>query len=243
MNLIRNAVDAILPPKCSVCSKLAVQKEQTAIDLPDGMALCFDCLSDIVPNPIDKRWMLCLSEPYSDDPIPSLPLYMPFGYEGFFSRAVPAMKFQSKKEIAVFMGMILGELMVKDRIEGDLIVPIPLSDKRLHERGFNQAEVIASSVSDKTGIPCAGDVLIRTKETLRQTGLSDNLSRGANVDKAFTVNSDWEISGNRIILLDDVATTGNTLHSAAEALHRSGAGKVLCCAVCGNRYSSNAEVF
>ena len=243
MNIFRKAVDTILPPKCSVCSKLAASSEEIGISLPEGMNLCFDCLSDIVPNPVDKRWMLCLSEPYSEDPYPSLALYMPFNYEGFFSRAVPVMKFQSRREIASFMGNILGELMKSDGITGDLIVPVALSRARLLERGFNQAGAIAESVSFVMGIPAAEDVLIRTRETLRQTEIVDKMNRGANVDRAFAVNDEWDIKGNKIILIDDVATTGNTLHSAAQALYEAGAASVLCCAVCGNRYSSNAEVF
>lgn len=243
MNILRRAVDTILPPKCSVCSKLAAPSEDIGISLPEGMHLCFECLSDIVPNASDKRFMLCLSEPYSGDPIPSLTLYMPFNYEGFFSRAVPVMKFQSRREIAGFMGNILGELMRSDGVSGDLIVPVALSEQRLRERGFNQAEEIASAVSSVTGIPMAGGVLERTRETLRQTEIVDKMSRGANVDRAFAVREDRDIRGNVIILIDDVATTGNTLHSAAEAIIKAGAARVICCAVCGNRYSSNAEVF
>ena len=104
MSIIRRAMDVMLPQRCTVCSSLAVPREEVITKLPQGMALCFDCMSDLAPMPEDKRWMLCLSEPYSGDPIPSLTLYMPFKYDGFFSRAVPAMKFQGKSQIAEFMG-------------------------------------------------------------------------------------------------------------------------------------------
>ena len=243
MSIIRRAMNVILPQKCTVCSSLAVPREEVITKLPDGMALCFDCMSDLAPMPEDKRWMLCLSEPYSGDPIPSLTLYMPFKYNGFFSRAVPAMKFQGKSQVAEFMGMLLGNMLKEDKVVADLIVSVPLSEERLKERGYNQAEIIAQAASEVVGIPAAHDVLERVKDTERQTSVDDKAGRGSNVDRAFRVREGWDITDVRILLIDDVATTGHTLHSVAETLYAAGARNVLCCAVCGNRYSTNDEVF
>ena len=76
---------------------------------------------------------------------------------------------------------------------------------------------------------------------MRQTQITDNAMRSSNVEGAFKVKDDFVTDGLTILLIDDVATTGNTLHEAASALYESGAGRVLCAAFAGNRAVLNAE--
>ena len=93
------------------------------------------------------------------------------------------------------------------------------------------------------GIPSAEDCLIRTRDTGRQSEIHDSNKRAGNVRGAFKVNDGWDVTGLRIIVVDDVATTGATLHEAAMALYKAGASKVLCVALAGNRTVKNAEPF
>lgn len=241
MGILKKAADLILPRNCCVCGRFPDADGRIPYDVPEDFHICFDCLSGLIPQPPDRRFFLCLSEPYESDPHPDLPLYMPFPYKGFFEKAVPSMKFHSHPELAQFAGILLGGLMKKDNIGADLIVPVPLAPSRLKERGYNQAGLIASEASKICGIPYAGDVLVRVRETERQTEIEDNTLRSMNVHGAFKVDPSFDVEGLDVLVLDDVATTGNTLHEAACALYEAGASKVLCCAVCGNRAVLNAE--
>ena len=243
MTLIRDAIDTILPHNCLVCGKFPDADGRIPYAVPEGFHICFDCLSKVVPQTPDQRFFTCLSEPYKGDPYPQLPLYMPFPYKGFFETAVPRMKFHSCPELAEFSGALLGSLMVKDGIAADLMVPIPLSSGRLKERGYNQAELISKGASLVCNIPSVSGVLTRIKDTERQTEITDNAQRSLNVHGAFKTSKDYDIARLRVILIDDVATTGNTLHEAACALYEAGAAQVLCCALCGNRAVLNKESY
>lgn len=106
----------------------------------------------------------------------------------------------------------------------DLVVPIPLYKRRFLERSFNQAEVFAKIISQHTGWPMSTS-LIRTKNTLPQAQLSDD-ERVANVKDAFQVKEPNNFKNKKILLVDDVLTTGSTLKQAAKALRAAGAREV-----------------
>ena len=246
----KRAAELILPFKCAVCGGVADTDDRfgnyetlyrAIYGMESELHICGKCLSMTNTVDEDNRWFLCLSNPVENDPCPGLALYMPFPYKGFFEKAVPSMKFHSHPELAQFAGILLGGLMKKDNIGADLIVPVPLAPSRLKERGYNQAGLIASEASKICGIPYAGDVLVRVRETERQTEIEDNTLRSMNVHGAFKVDPSFDVEGLDVLVLDDVATTGNTLHEAACALYEAGASKVLCCAVSGNRAVLNAE--
>jgi ComF family protein len=105
-----------------------------------------------------------------------------------------------------------------------LVVPIPIHSARRRERGYNQAELIARGVADALGLPMV-DVLRRTRYTGTQTALSEQ-QRLVNLTNAFVVHRPAMIRNTRILLVDDVLTTGATLNTAAEALLMAGARRV-----------------
>lgn len=248
----KGAVDLILPFKCTICGDVADTNErfgtysqlyESLYGTVNELHLCGKCLSKLSINEEDSRWFLCLSDPIENDPCPGLVLFMPFTYKGIVERVIPRIKFGKDIELARLFGGILGTCFRNEKIKADLIVPIPLSEARLVERGFNQAEEIAYPVARMNDIPLAKDCLIRTKNTKRQSEIRDVNIRAKNVSGAFSVNDSWDVSGLRVIVVDDVATTGATLHEAAKALYRAGASKVLCVAFAGNRKTKNGEPF
>ena len=248
----KGAVDLILPFKCPVCGDVSDSESRfenyeklyrSIYGSASGLHICGKCLSRLIVNDEDYRWFLCLSDPVENDPCPGLPLFMPFTYKGFVERAVPKIKFSKKLELARLFGIILGSCFLEEEIRADLIVPIPLSEERMEERGFNQASEIAFPLSKINGIPFAEDCLVRTRDTKRQAEITDKSKRANNVKGAFEVSDKWDVAGLTVVVVDDVATTGATLHEAAKVLYKAGAAKVLCVAFAGNRAVKNAEPF
>jgi ComF family protein len=114
-----------------------------------------------------------------------------------------------------------------DRLSGqqlDVIVPVPLHPARQRERGFNQAGLLAEMVSTETSIPCR-PLLKRIRYTTTQTAL-DRSERMENLHNAFRLRKNADVRGLRVLLIDDVLTTGSTLSECARVLKRAGATSV-----------------
>jgi len=123
-------------------------------------------------------------------------------------------------------GLLLSEAVpLLPRENWDFIVPVPLHPLKLREREFNQAERLAAHLSRAANIPLDGKSLRRVTPTATQTRLT-RAQRAANMKNAFTVPPDTRLTGMRIILVDDVFTTGATTSACARALHRAGAANV-----------------
>ncbi len=111
---------------------------------------------------------------------------------------------------------------------GFLLVPIPLHKKKMRERGFNQAELIAEMLYTKLPdkFSYCGNALIRTRDTQSQTAQKSHTERNKNMKDAFVVQNDYGIKGKIIFLVDDVSTSGATLREASRALKNAGARSV-----------------
>jgi len=114
----------------------------------------------------------------------------------------------------------------KPNFSGFVIIPVPLHKKRLKWRGFNQAEKIGEKLSEALHIPLLNDILERIEETLPQMELSKT-ERGTNIKNCFAIKNGEEINNKRIILLDDVFTTGATMNECAKVLKDAGAKKII----------------
>lgn len=124
---------------------------------------------------------------------------------------------------ALFVAKAAREL---NSTEWNSIVPVPLHAVRLREREFNQAEELAKALGNLTGIPVNAHWLSRVQNTRTQTTLGRD-ERRANVNKAFKINHLEEIKGSRIVVVDDILTTGSTTHACAKALRHGGASRVV----------------
>jgi ComF family protein len=109
--------------------------------------------------------------------------------------------------------------------EWDFIVPVPLHPLKQREREFNQSDLLASRLSEATGIPCRPKLLRRILPTLTQTVLSRQ-KRALNMKGAFAAAGGIDLSGKRVIILDDIFTTGATTNACAGALRQAGASDV-----------------
>jgi len=145
-------------------------------------------------------------------------------YEGTLRRAIHLLKYDRMTPLARPLGERLA-LAAQDFSAFDAIVPAPLHWGRRWDRGFNQAELLAREVSRRTRIP-VDRRLLRTRSTPPQAGLSA-AERRRNVQGAFQAAGDKAaIRGKKLIVVDDVMTTGATLEACARALKRAGAAQV-----------------
>lgn len=141
---------------------------------------------------------------------------------------IHAFKYQGKKSLGKLLGERLA-LIVKSEPymqNADLIVPVPLHSVRKRERGYNQSEILAKKVSEETKIKFI-DLLVRRKNTKTQTTLSPE-ERKKNVEDAFYIKEDLInlVKGKKIIVVDDVMTSGATLEACANPLLKHGAEEV-----------------
>jgi ComF family protein len=200
-------------PPCALCG---------ARDTP-GALLCNGCHADLPWTDPDGR----PAPPHDcrapgDRPSPIQAQVAALDYRFPVDAMVRRLKFDGELWLAPVLGGLLLERCA-GAARPDCLLPIPLSDRRLHERGFNQSSGIARVLSGGTGIPSRPRLLRRVRDTLPQSGLP-LAGRADNLRGAFVV--DQPVDGLHIALVDDVTTTGATGAEAARSLLRQGAARV-----------------
>ena len=224
----RAALGLLYPPTCIAC--------QAATG--EAHALCSACWSGIrfIERPFCER----LGTPFAVDL--GQPLLSPaaiadppvFGraravaeYDGTASLLVHRLKYNDRLELARALGPMMARAGAELLREADVIVPVPLHRWRLWRRRFNQAMALARAVSVESSVPCDPFLLARVKRTRRQVGLT-KAQRQENLQGAFRVPADAKarLQGRRVLLIDDVLTTGSTANAASRALLRGGAASV-----------------
>lgn len=158
-------------------------------------------------------------------------VYAPFRYGGEIRTLIHAFKFQACDEAIPTLADGMAKSLAERKF--DWIVPVPIHKKRLMVRGVNQTRLLADALSVRTGIPVS-EPLIRTKY-VRPQSRTAWAERRKNVNNVFFCRD--EVSGQRILLIDDVRTTGSTAAACARELKKSGASKVSLC-VCAIVYQS-----
>lgn len=143
-------------------------------------------------------------------------------FSGPIRKALHALKYRNNRSLANLLVTLSSPYWPIASWGIDCIVPIPMGLDRLKERGYNQAELIARSISELANIPMENHIIMRTRETRSQVGLALD-ERKRNLEGAF---SSRDIQGRRILLVDDVCTTGATMQECAKALRKAGAVSV-----------------
>jgi ComF family protein len=149
----------------------------------------------------------------------------PFRFDEVIRKAIHELKYRNLRAISPRLAELLADYLEKNPLPGDALLGVPLHPRRLRERGYNQSDLVAEELGKHIGLPVIEDCLVRVKQAQPQVKAVDVEERRRNVADAF-VCRDESVSGKRIILIDDVCTSGATLESCAAALKNKGATSV-----------------
>ena len=141
-------------------------------------------------------------------------------YEPTLREAIHLMKYEKKQVISKHLVQLLQAHLPEDFAvtDYDFLLPIPLHANRFRQRGFNQAERIAQGIAKVWHVPVRTDILVRIRDTVPLSSLNSHEERMKSIDGAFEVQSPDSIQNRKILLIDDIFTTGTTINEALKAL-------------------------
>jgi len=193
---------------------------------------CYGSMKVVLPG--DPSLQRALRRLRHGVPIADLTVLFYFEQDGILQTLVHHLKYSGMRQLGRELGVVLAERIRADAhgLPDAGLVPVPLHRAKERERGYNQCTSICEGVSSVLGQPVLPGLLRRLRYTESQTNLTPE-ERRVNVRGAFSVRRAEVnlIRGKRLVLVDDVLTTGATVMASAEALHRAGAGSVAVCAV------------
>jgi len=215
-----SVLDCLFPQVCVGCGRIGDHIcSQCATHLPLLVGpVCPACGQ---PQPSGMLCHSCASTRRSISAVRSV-----FRFEGTIRTAIHELKYRNLRAIAPALAEHLDEYLRSWQLDVDFLVPVPLRKKRLRERGYNQAELLTAALAGMCGVPMRKGSLRRTGGTMSQVRTRDAQERHRNVADAFTC-PDASLSAKRILLIDDVCTTGATLEACATALRSAGVHEVL----------------
>lgn len=223
-SLFSTLLNVVFPNHCMVCGTIiesynpkdiclrCIQKELPYIH-KDGYTRCVKC-----GRVLDDEKSICLCENES--------FYFDFSRHLLYYREpvinlIHAMKFSRRYLLCKDFGFIIAHYY-KDYISShDLILYIPLSKKRIKERGYNQSLILADTLSKVSGVPILYNAIHRKKDTMPLSLVSDHTKRKEIIKDAFSINFKDKLAGNSVLIVDDVFTTGATLNEAAKEIKKT----------------------
>jgi competence protein ComFC len=218
--MLNSFLNILFPETCPVCQHPA-KDHYTA-------PICPDCWQAVSPyeGPMCRR---CGTPLVSDASTicgeclahePAFSCARSFGlYEGVLKKTISLLKFYGIRRLS----RPLSDVMLNMKIpETDIVIPVPLHEKRLKKREFNQSALIARYLAESKGIKVVLNSLVKIRDTMPQVGLSSQ-ERKKNIKGAFSVENNSFITGKDIVLVDDVVTTGATVRECSKVLKKAGA--------------------
>jgi ComF family protein len=228
--ILKSLVDVVFPPRCIACDHILEDQEDRPFCPPCVSLICYItsplCPCCGIPLPGAEG-----TDHFCGDCLRARP---PFSvarsvarYETILLDAIHTFKYNGK----ITNGQVLGKMMAEYEYHDfnissySLIIPVPLHRRRLRERGFNQAVILAKEIAGRFSLPLDLRSLKRRIFTEAQVGLGKD-RRASNVKGAFDVSDSEKIAGQKIILVDDVYTTGSTVRECAGILMKNKAAEV-----------------
>jgi competence protein ComFC len=215
---------ALPPPVCDICGSPVVTLFAFALNAlkPVTVAACQEASMASARFESRSRGCLgCLGRTFAFERARSYA-----AYEGRLIRAIVMLKFERIEPLAVWFAERLANVVQREHLAADIVVPVALHRQRESERGYNQADLIARPLARKLGLPYRAVLLMRTKPRPDKHILSLS-ERWESVRGAFATRLGSQVDNLRVLLVDDVLTTGATLDACAKALRQAGAKAVI----------------
>jgi len=219
--ILRPVVDFALPAHCSFCEENLEENE---------ILICTACYTKI--EKADHHLITHLSGEIPENALDSI--YIPFVFTPEIQLLIHHFKYKRFTGLARTFALSIAETIGTGAF--DLVTGIPLHPVKKRERGYNQSDLIASQIGGLTNIPFSDKILFRTRYTQSQTKLNRN-ARIQNVHDVFKLNAD--IKNLRILLVDDLITTGSTINACAKELRAGGASLISAAALATPRTKFN----
>jgi len=212
-------VDSFFPRRCVGCGKV-------------GGLLCLECLGKL-PRLLSPLCPNCGRPQASGIVCPDCRqrqteidgIRSPFRFDEVIRKAIHQLKYRNLKALSPCLAELLADYFRSNPLPGEALVCVPLHQRRLRERGYNQSNLLARELGRRIDLPMIEDCLVRVKQAQPQVRAVDVEERRRNVADAFMCR-DGKVGGKQIILIDDVCTSGATLESCAAALKSKGATSV-----------------
>lgn len=192
-------IDLVFPPRCLGCGRV-------------DTTWCNRCQQRLETTPLQL---------YTREVFDSLRTAASGEHTDILQSAVQALKYAHAQQVAAALGTRLAVVLAQVSWPVDMLVPVPLHADRLRMRGYNQAGLIAEALASQTGLPLVPDALRRERATRSQVGLS-RAERLTNMVDAFHAEPS-QVTGQRVVIVDDVLTTGATLLACAQVMQAAGA--------------------
>lgn len=194
-------LDLIFPPRCAGCGRV-------------DYGWCPRCQKQLAAIPLEVIERRVFNQ---------LDLAATGWHSGKLQRAVQALKYEGVTDLSQPLGERLAMALLRIGWQVDVIIPVPLYHDRLRQRGYNQADLLAEALAEHLSIPCQPRLIKRIHATRPQVGLTRQ-ERLQNVVNAFVTHK--AVAGRRLLLVDDVSTTGATLVACEQSMLRRGASAV-----------------
>lgn len=223
MHLRNDFLHLLAPALCPGCDDPLPEQK---------VGYCYACRASLTPAPFPRDLFMDLLQHFDSDHLALSAigaLYL-FEQDSPVQRIIHALKYQGCYDLGVELGKELGAtIKMFPEFHGvDAVVPVPLHHARRRERGYNQAEAIATGVAHAFSVELLTDRLHRSRHTISQTSLNAK-ARQRNVQNAFAARNE-SLAGRTVLLCDDVCTTGATLNICADRLLFAGAKRVVAAA-------------
>ena len=230
MSWIEDLKELLFPRYCKVCGSRLMKSE---------LHLCLECLLRLPRTHYEQKPENILMQHFMEWPeVVRATAYMYYHKESQYAPLIHHLKYYDHPETGTFLGRLAAkEIIASGFFDGiDLIVPVPLSPKKKRKRGYNQAELLAQELAAMLDVPCL-PTLEKTRDTNPMHGLRPE-ERRANVLGAYRLCCSAEtVAGKRVLVADDILTTGSTLSECARMLKTAGAVRVLCVCAAAARKS------
>ena len=207
--LFSEILNLIYPPVCGICGKL------------NGNFLCKKCQKELEAEAVFGIDNIENNTKYFDEH-----LYI-FKYEGIIRRAIIKYKFKEETYLyKTFVNFLLKNKKFFEKIKKyDTIIPVPISKKRYKIRGYNQSELIGKELSKKLNINIGTEYLFKTKNIMEQSKLSKE-ERAKNIQGVYKLINKEKLENKKILLIDDVYTTGSTVNECSRILRKANPKKI-----------------